>query len=53
MNRSFERFSDILSEVIDARVWAGIHFRTADVQGSVLGNKIAHYLKKHYFQSVR
>jgi PAP2 superfamily len=51
--RSFERFSDMLSEVIDARVWAGIHFRTADVQGAVLGNKIAHYLKKHYFQPVQ
>jgi len=51
--RSFEGFSDMLSEVIDARVWAGIHFRTADVQGSVLGNKVAHYLKKHYFQPVR
>src|SRR5881409_401131 len=51
--RSFERFSDILSEVIDARVWAGIHFRTADTQGAVLGHKVAHYLKKHYFQPVR
>jgi hypothetical protein len=51
--RSFERFSDILSEVIDARVWAGIHFRTADVQGAVLGNKVAQYLKKHYFQPVQ
>jgi len=50
--RSFERFSDMLSEVIDARVWAGIHFRTADVQGSVLGKKVAQYLKKHYFQPV-
>jgi hypothetical protein len=50
--RSFERFSDALDEVIDARVWAGIHFRTADVQGAVLGNKVAHYLKKHYFQPV-
>jgi PAP2 superfamily len=50
--RSFDRFSDILSEVIDARVWAGIHFRTADVQGSVLGKKVAHYLEKHYFQPV-
>ena len=39
-------------EVIDARVWAGIHFRTADVQGAVLGKKVAHYLKKHYFQPV-
>jgi hypothetical protein len=51
--RSFDRFSDALSEVIDARVWAGIHFRTADVQGAVLGNKVAHYLKKHYFQPVQ
>jgi hypothetical protein len=51
--RSFERFSDALKEVIDARVWAGIHFRTADVQGSVLGKKVAHYLEKHYFQPVQ
>jgi len=51
--RSYERFSDALKEVIDARVWAGIHFRTADVQGAVLGNKVAHYLKRHYFQPVR
>ena len=51
--RSFDRFSDALKEVIDARVWAGIHFRTADTQGAVLGKKVAHYLKKHYFQPVR
>src|SRR5436190_3028294 len=51
--RSFDRFSDILSEVIDARVWAGIHFRTADTQGAVVGKRVAHYLKKHYFRPVR
>jgi hypothetical protein len=51
--RSFERFSDIQKEVINARVWAGIHFRTADVQGAVLGQKVAHYLEKHYFQPVQ
>jgi hypothetical protein len=51
--RSFDRFSDILKEVIDARVWAGIHFRTADTQGAVLGKKVAHYLKRNYFQPVR
>ena len=48
--RSFDRFSDVLREVIDARVWGGIHFRTADTQGSVLGHKVAHYLEKNYFQ---
>jgi hypothetical protein len=51
--RSFGRFSDALNEVIDARVWAGIHFRTADTQGSALGKKVAQYLKKHYFQPIR
>ena len=48
--RSFERFSDALQEVVDARVWGGIHFRTADEQGAVLGKKVAHWLEKHYFQ---
>jgi hypothetical protein len=49
--RSFDRFSDALKEIIDARVWGGIHFRTADMQGAVLGKRVAHYLQKHYFQS--
>ena len=49
-SRSFNRFSAALKEIIDARVWGGIHFRTADVQGSVLGKKVAHYLDKNYFQ---
>jgi hypothetical protein len=51
--RSFDRFSDALEEVIDARVWAGIHFRTADEQGAKLGKKVSHYLQKHYFQPLR
>jgi hypothetical protein len=29
-----------LKEVIYARLWSGIHFRTADVQGDVLGKKV-------------
>jgi hypothetical protein len=48
--RDFDRFSEALKEIIDARIWAGIHFRTADVQGAVLGKKVAHWLDKHYFQ---
>ena len=51
--RHFERFSQALKEIVDARVWGGIHFRTADVQGAVIGKKVAHWLRKHYFQPVR
>jgi hypothetical protein len=50
--RHFDRFSDVAKEVIDARVWGGIHFRTADVHGTVIGKKVAHWLHKHYFQPV-
>ena len=51
--RHFDRFSLALKEIIDARVWGGIHFRTADVQGAVIGNKVAHWGRKHYFQPQR
>ena len=51
--RHFDRFSLALKEVIDARVWGGIHFRTADVQGAVMGKKVAFWLQKHYFNPVK
>jgi hypothetical protein len=41
-SKTFDRLSVAIREVIDARVWVGFHFRTADVQGRVLGNKVAH-----------
>jgi hypothetical protein len=51
--RHYERFSQALQEVLDARLWGGIHFRTADEQGAALGRKVARWEEKHYFQRVR
>ena len=51
--RTFERFSDATEEIINARVWGGIHFRTADVAGTVIGKQVAHWVRHHYFQPVR
>ena len=48
--RYYDRFSDALKEIIDARIWAGLHYRTADVQAQRLGAKVAHYMATHYFQ---
>jgi hypothetical protein len=48
--RTFDRFSLALREIIDARIWAGLHFRTADVQSVVMARQIVHYMDKHYFQ---
>jgi hypothetical protein len=51
--RHYNRFSDALKEIIDARIWAGLHFRTADIQAQILGRKIADYMSKHYFEPVQ
>jgi hypothetical protein len=51
--RHFERFSDALQEIIDARVWGGIHFRTADVQGAAIGKQVGFWLEKHYFKPTK
>jgi PAP2 superfamily len=41
LTRSFSGFAAAEKEIEDARVWAGIHTRTADVHGGILGHKIA------------
>jgi hypothetical protein len=50
--RHFDRFSQPLAEIIEARIWAGLHYRTADVQGELLGRNVADYMAQHYFQPV-
>jgi PAP2 superfamily len=51
--RSFSRLSQALEEIEGARVWAGVHFRTADVLGERLGRQVAHWLRDHYFHRWR
>jgi PAP2 superfamily len=47
--RAFTRFSDVTNEVLEARIWAGIHFRTPDVQSADLGREIGGYIHTHWF----
>jgi hypothetical protein len=46
----FDRLSDVTAQVVEARIWAGIHFRTADEEGALLGQQVARYGLQHYFQ---
>ncbi len=50
--RFFDRFSQPLDEIIEARIWAGLHFRTADEQGAEIGRNVAEFMADHYFQPV-
>jgi hypothetical protein len=44
VTRSFTSFSQISKELGEARIWAGVHTRTADTQGDVLGKAVGDYV---------
>lgn len=48
--RTFTDVREPLKEIVEARIWAGLHFRTADVQSKKLGREVARYMATHYFQ---
>jgi hypothetical protein len=38
--------------VEDARVWAGIHFRSADIDGTRMGRRVAEYAMKNCMRPI-
>ena len=51
--RYWQTFSEGVQEVIDARVYSGIHFRTADVAGARLGRQVAQFVMTHALRPVK
>jgi hypothetical protein len=47
--RTYRRPHDLEREIVDARVWAGLHYRESAVQGVALGRKVARYVARHAF----
>lgn len=52
-SRRYTRSADYNRDVINARIWSGIHFRTADVVGNRIGRRIRHWTLTHHFQPLR
>jgi hypothetical protein len=52
VTRTYTSFSQLDREIIDARVWGGIHFRTTDEDSSALGHKIGEYAVKTWLRPV-
>jgi hypothetical protein len=48
--RHFERANDLRAEIINARLWGGLHYRDSSVKGVTLGRKVARYVLSHAFQ---
>jgi len=50
--RHFEMANDLRSEIIYARLWAGLHYHFSSVAGVVLGRSVAKYDLRHAFRSL-
>ena len=48
----FSRTQDLVKEIIDARIYGGMHYRTSGVHGTVIANKVARWVAKHHFRPV-
>jgi hypothetical protein len=50
--RTYDRFSDAAHDVVNARIFEGIHFRFADVQARKQGRHVAQWVFGHFLRSV-
>ena len=50
--RTYSRFSDAARDVVDVRIYQGIHFRFADTAGRRQGRHVAKWAFKHFLRPV-
>jgi hypothetical protein len=49
--RHYDSGRTVRGDVIDARVWLGLHFRSADTAAARMGQQVARYALSHYFRA--
>ena len=53
MTRSFDKLSDYAAEVINARVYDGVHYRTSGEVGADMGRRIGEHTVQNHLSPVR
>ena len=53
VTRSFDKLSDYAAEVINARVYDGVHYRTSGKVGAEMGRSIGEHTVQNYLSPVR
>lgn len=51
--RTYSSFSQALREVLDARIYGGMHYRNSTHEGAILGKHVSHFATRHYFRRQR
>jgi hypothetical protein len=53
VTRSFSKLSDYVAEVVNARVYDGVHYRTSGEAGAAMGRKIGQYTVQNFLKPIR
>jgi PAP2 superfamily len=48
--RTYSSFSQALEEVLDARIYGGMHYRNSTHKGAILGKQVSHFATRHFFR---
>ena len=51
--RTYDRLSQLNDEMVEVRIWQGIHFRTAEEVGQHQGNRIGRWTARNYLRPVQ
>ena len=48
--RTYSRFSDALAEVLEARIYGGMHYRNSTRIGANVGRQVSRFTTRHFFR---
>lgn len=48
--RTYTSLSQALQEVLDARIYGGMHYRSSTHKGAILGKQVSHFATRHFFR---
>jgi hypothetical protein len=51
--RHYTSFSQALQDILDARVYGGMHFRNSTEKGAIIGKQVSHFATRHFFRPAR
>lgn len=47
--RHYIRFSQALDDILEARIYGGMHFRNSNQKGAIIGKQVSRFVTTHYF----
>ena len=48
--RHYTSFSQALQDIVDARIYGGMHYRNSTQKGAIIGKQVSHFATSHFFR---